>query len=117
MQRLKLASEREQEIDTRLQTRKKTQTNKYVGSERELFRLQVHGEVRGYNQIRAGDGALRSDGSGEQGDNREKKVDPLGREHTSVYPLLSSQWHPLCQSKAAPFIAQGAAVTSIKDLL
>ena len=84
VQRVRLASEREQERDTRLQTRKTTQTNKYVGLERKLLRLQVHGVASGYSRIRAGDGALSSARSKEQGDGREKKVDPLGREHTGV---------------------------------
>ena len=84
VQRLKLGSEREQERDTRLPTRKTTQTNKYVGLERKLLRLQVHGIASGYSRIRVGDGALSSARGREQGDGREKKVDPLGREHTGV---------------------------------
>ena len=84
VQRLKLASKREQERDTRLQTRKTTQTNMYVGLGRKLLLLQVHGFASGYNRIRASDGALSLARSKEQGDGREKKVDPLGREHTGV---------------------------------
>ena len=39
VQRVRLASEREQERDTRLQTRKTTQTNKYVGLERKTVTI------------------------------------------------------------------------------
>ena len=53
VQRLKLASEREQEIDTRLETRKTTQRGKKMGRENPIV-ITAHGGARGYNRIRAG---------------------------------------------------------------
>ena len=81
VQRLKLAREREQERDQRLQTRKTTQTNKYVGLERKTVTITGAQCNKG---LQPNQRALSSAESKEQGDGREKKINPLGREHTGV---------------------------------
>ena len=80
-----LASEREQERHACLRnTGDDTEKQVYGWRERNLLQSQVHSVASGYSRIRAGDGARSSARGKVQGDGREMKVDPLGREHSGV---------------------------------